>query len=272
MAKVKTQTITIQPMKIEHLTIDSDMQPRVTLTLEAIEEYMEAYQNGEAMPAIEIVTDGDRNWVVDGFHRMESAKRVGLDTITCSIRTGDRADAIWFASSANQRHGIRRTNRDKNRAVMMALVAKPASSLREIADHCGVSHVFVSLCKAKTEAVEELASEVEVEEVVEPETEVEQEELGAIEMEMINAEKAIKGVMMLIDGLSERVGALVVGAHGKFIVGQSVMSDLANAKSGLRFGIPHCECPLCETQGCETCRHTGWVSKRQWDLIPRTQK
>lgn len=267
----KNPTAIIQPMKIEHLTIDAEMQPRVTLTLEAIEEYCDVYRNGDTFPPIDVVTNGDRNWVVDGFHRIESAKRVGLETITCSIRRGSRTDALWFASASNQRHGIRRTNRDKNRAVMMALIAKPTSSNRDLADHCGVSHTFVNLCKAKTEAIEELAIEVEVEEVVETETEV-QEELGAIEMEMINAERAIKGVMMLIDGLSERVGALVVGAHGKFIVGQSVMSDLANAKSGLKFGIPHCECPLCETQGCETCRHTGWVSKRQWDLIPRTQK
>jgi hypothetical protein len=62
------------------------------------------------------------------------------------VTLGTRNDALWLAVSANQDHGLQRTNADKQRAVKAALRHPKAKDLgtREIAKHVGVSHEMVA--------------------------------------------------------------------------------------------------------------------------------
>lgn len=93
-----------------------------------------------------------------------------------------------------------------------------------------------------------------------------------IEIKMKRATEDIKVALKLLKTVRDSLDELAKSQSGVFLVKQSVESDLKNARSGLRFGLPYSHCPICVGTGCVTCRNSGWVSKRQWDLIPRTQK
>jgi hypothetical protein len=55
-------------------------------------------------------------------------------------------DAEWEALSMNAAHGLRRTNADKRRVVLRAVVSPAAAEASNyaIADHCGVSFAMVA--------------------------------------------------------------------------------------------------------------------------------
>lgn len=61
--------------------------------------------------------------------------------LRCEVRQGTREDARWFAYSANQTHGQRRSNPDKQRAVLLALKHPNGAKMSDekIAEHVGVS-------------------------------------------------------------------------------------------------------------------------------------
>src|SRR4051794_18625155 len=66
---------------------------------------------------VTVYDDGERYWLVDGFHRIAAAAILGHDTIACDVRPGTLRDAVAHAVGANAAHGLRRTNDDKRRAV-----------------------------------------------------------------------------------------------------------------------------------------------------------
>lgn len=91
-------------------------------------------------------------WLADGFHRVAAAKQAGLADIEAIVHDGGRREALLHAVGANARHGLRRTNADKRRAVEMML-ADPewcARSDNWIAGKCGVSHTFVGTVRTST--------------------------------------------------------------------------------------------------------------------------
>jgi hypothetical protein len=75
--------------------------------------------------------------------------------IDADVREGSKLDAIKFALSANETHGLRRTQADKRNAVLTALADPEWKELsgREIAKLCNVSHDLVARVKRETSAV-----------------------------------------------------------------------------------------------------------------------
>lgn len=256
---------------IKQITMDKELQPRMALTKEAVEEYVLAMQEGAVMPPCVVVFDGTKHWLCDGFHRVTAAQQLKLKAIRCEVVEGTREDAMWLAAAANLKHGVRRTNSDKRRAVGMALLCKPSSSLRQVAEHCSVTHEFVRQCKQQVQAVTDL--EVEAEEAVaEAIADGVAEDGNAVEARMSAAEAAIKSTIGVVQSAIDAVNALLQTRHSAFVFQQRVLTDLKNAKTALRQSSPHEVCPLCDGEGCETCKMTGWVTKQQWDLIPAEQK
>ena len=135
---------------VKHLDLalirtDGGTQPRTMLDDALIDEYAEALRNGAEFPPIIVYDDGANYWLTDGFHRVHAAARCDLATIAAEVHFGTLAEAQWFSYSVNQTHGLRRTNEDKRRAVEAALRHPFAGrySSREIARHCGVSHMTI---------------------------------------------------------------------------------------------------------------------------------
>jgi hypothetical protein len=115
------------------------------MNLGVIMEYAEALRNDAQFPPIEVYSDGSEFWLVDGFHRLNAHREAALSKIAAVVIEGTFEDAKWAACGANKSHGLRRLNKDKERAVREALLLPRTAAMtdRQIADHCGVSHVTV---------------------------------------------------------------------------------------------------------------------------------
>ena len=79
------------------------------------------HKSGAKPAACHAVFDGTDYWLADGFHRFWAAKEAGLTEIYEEIHPGTLRDAILFSLSANSKHGLRRTNADKRKAVQTLL-------------------------------------------------------------------------------------------------------------------------------------------------------
>ena len=167
-----------QLISLESLVIDTKYQTRVSMNECAIADYADAIRQAGVwpFPPIKVV----RKVLVDGFHRIEAARRViaapgtpadlrrALQNIPCERVEVDPANndisdlALQHALAANHAHGLRPSNADKRRAVELALDRWPDKSDREIATMTGTSHPFVGRVRGEL-ALETLPLETESE-------------------------------------------------------------------------------------------------------------
>lgn len=140
------QGIEMQELELHKIRIDGGTQSRVELHHRTVEEYSEAMGEGAEFPPIVVFFDGSSYWLADGFHRYFAADHAGISSLPTDIRTGTQFDAQLFSYGVNSSHGLRRSNADKNKAVLGALQHPVSSkwSHNQIAKHCGVSHTFVN--------------------------------------------------------------------------------------------------------------------------------
>jgi protein gp37 len=132
-------------LALDVLTLDSDVQPRDTMSSEIIKEYAGLYREGHTLAPIVVFQSGIDYWVADGFHRVSAARQAGLTEIHADVQEGRKRDAIFYACSSNT-HGKARTTADKRRAIMRLLDDGEWQGMsdREIARHCGVDTKTVS--------------------------------------------------------------------------------------------------------------------------------
>lgn len=106
---------------------------------------------GESFRPLQVVDTDEGLVLVDGCHRLEAAKQIGLKEILCTIHKGDYRHAKLLSASANILNGLHRTNADKRRAVMKVLSDPQWYQWSDqlIARHCGVTQPFVSKLRAK---------------------------------------------------------------------------------------------------------------------------
>ena len=132
-------------MKLTEITVDSSLQGRCKLNQEVVDEYSETLREGGKLPAIKVFRVGSSHYLVDGWHRYFAHKKAGLADIEVSVIEGTMREATLYAVGANDDHGLRRTNDDKRKAVMMLLDDLEWSewSDREIAKASKVSFMTV---------------------------------------------------------------------------------------------------------------------------------
>ena len=137
----------MQTISLDTIRTDGGTQPRAQIDALAIAEYAEAMRGGAAFPPLVVFEDkeGER-WLADGFHRLAAARQVGSAELPCHLHHASRRDAVLYACGANTAHGLRRTNSDKRRAVLVLLQDDEWAqwSDREIGRQCRVSNRFVS--------------------------------------------------------------------------------------------------------------------------------
>jgi len=132
-------------VSVTSLRTDGGTQVRAQIDLFTVEDYADAMLNGATFPAVVAYYDGTDYWLADGFHRVEAAKRANVE-LAVDVRAGTVRDAKLHAAGSNADHGLRRTNEDKRRAVLMLLKDDEWKrwSDREIARKAGVTHPFVT--------------------------------------------------------------------------------------------------------------------------------
>jgi hypothetical protein len=244
-------------VKVDDLMLSKQYQPRSGLDEETIEEYAEDIKDG-TFPPIEVVIVDDKMFVVDGFHRVEACRDAKIKEIKAVVRKGNKHLAQWLAACSNRKHGLRRTNADKRRAVKMALQAAPAASLREIADHCGVSHELVRSVKEPEPAKAKADPKPEKtgpKDVLPPTPQGEHDP---------KSKEAARQVLVALLGecetLRARFNAVAKLPAGTFLSMQTAMSEIDNLKSCVKSAMPTvCVC---------TARAKAARTARSWDGCP----
>lgn len=137
--------------ELDWLTI---IQSRAEINEQLIDEYATLMAEGDtAFDPVDAVRDGQGQiYVWDGYHRLHAARRAHY-RLAVRVKPGTQTEAEWLAIGANQKHGLRRSNQDKQRSVRLALLHPNGSRLsnREISRHCGVDHATVGKIRRELE-------------------------------------------------------------------------------------------------------------------------
>lgn len=138
------------------------IQSRAEIDLDLVEEYAQMMLDGVQFDAVQAVADEKTIYVYDGFHRGEAARKT-KQLLLVSARPGSQDEARWLALAANQRHGMRRSIADREKIVKLALMHPFGAKLsdRQVANHCGVSHPFVSKIRGELEVTGNISSQIE---------------------------------------------------------------------------------------------------------------
>lgn len=133
-------------IKLNDIHINGGTQPREDIDIDIVQEYAEAMKEGDQFPPVVVFNDGAKYWLADGFHRYHASNAIDYLEIEAEVKNGTKRDAILYSVSANAKHGLRRTNADKRKAVLTLLNDEEWSgwSDREIARQCEVSNRMVS--------------------------------------------------------------------------------------------------------------------------------
>lgn len=131
----------MKAIPVDRLDVEKGIQIRAGLNQAIVDEYVEAMLAGHTFPPILVFESnaGAPLVIVDGFHRLAAAVKAGAEKIMVEVRQGDRAAALKAALVANAVHGLRRSNRDKKRAIDVAIQEFPNLSARQYAEMCDVS-------------------------------------------------------------------------------------------------------------------------------------
>jgi uncharacterized ParB-like nuclease family protein len=145
-APAENRAAPIAEVALDQIVVDPDCQLRAAGSKATVQEYADAIADGASFPPVVVFRDaGGRHWLADGFHRFEAHKAAGRQTIAADVHQGERRDAVLYAASANAKHGLRRTQEDKRRAIL-ALLSDPEWrqwSDRKIAERTATDHKTV---------------------------------------------------------------------------------------------------------------------------------
>jgi ParB-like nuclease domain len=144
------------PVPLDRIASNADLQTRVRIHTSVVRAYAAAMKEQQIdgalkFPPVVLFTDGNDYWLSDGFHRVLAARQAGLTEIPAEVRSGGLRDTLLYGLSANNFHGLPRTNADKRKAVE-CLLADPEwnqSSDREIGRRCQVGHRFVGRMRSR---------------------------------------------------------------------------------------------------------------------------
>lgn len=134
---------TTETVEIAILCRERELQSRAATDDDTINAYAELLANGVKLPAPAVFRDGDLLRVADGHHTIAAYEERGETRVAVRVRYGTREDAILYAAGANATHGLRRTSKDKRRAVELVLGVHPSWSNGVVAAHCAVSDGLV---------------------------------------------------------------------------------------------------------------------------------
>jgi len=110
-------------LRLDQIHRDGGTLMRARLNRAVILDYAERYHEKLPMPPPVVFYDGKQHWLADGHHRTSALDLVLPEgaLIEVDLRRGTLRDAILYAASANEEHGLRRTREDRCIAVATLL-------------------------------------------------------------------------------------------------------------------------------------------------------
>lgn len=279
-------------MNIKINELDLTLQSRFSMNKEKIEEYAAEMKDGIVFDPIKVIDTRDGKFLVDGYHRVEATKRLGLDEIAAEVVPGTKVVALKEAIAANAKHGIQRTNEDKLHALQMAwenreqLFACSNPTCREIAEIVKVSKTFVNdfiknirlsaADKSEKEGENEPTAE-ENEAFVSP-----QKQAALLKMKVdIYGTPIPEKLLPVFAAALPREATRHLRKASKLIKRAYKMADvnfpaadqravafLTNLEEHLKRHAAHCVCRACLGKGCDTCHKLGFITPAIYDRLP----
>jgi ParB-like chromosome segregation protein Spo0J len=139
---------------IGELVLIPELNPRQKLCEETIIRYMESFP---ALPPVRVQRGS--NTVVDGFHRVEAAVRLGLEEIPVDAEDIPDEELTLVAGLANVQHGQPLTRTERNK-LAVALVTRYGKLREEAADLLGISPSAVTLALREHQFNEQLSDKL----------------------------------------------------------------------------------------------------------------
>lgn len=133
-----------------------DLCLREKLREDTIQRYQLNYQRGITMEPVQVYKVNDELLLVDGFHRLQAAKKAGLTVINAKVSAGTLKDALVAAAKANCDHGLAWSRKEKRSAIAAYLKAWPERANGWIAEELRVDDATVRDVRGDLEAVSEI--------------------------------------------------------------------------------------------------------------------
>jgi len=271
---------------------------------DVVADYAASYKAKVKMPQPVIVFDPatKSSWVADGMHRITAAMQIKLKAIPCDVITGTYEDCVKLALSANQTHGLRRSNKDKRQCVSTAIKTWPDISNRHIAEMMGVDDKTVGTIRKELEeecAVAPTPVRTGKDDKKQSSEKKDSEPSGA-EIPHLTPQKSkkkeikdqtgypIPSECLLVWNRSHEVGhiltalgniksVLVAARDDDDILYREVnfstaISDLDKAWHAIQCALPYAVCTVCQGRPdmqpkgqCRMCKGRGMISKFRYD-------
>jgi len=125
---------------------DEDLQMRVSTDFDHVDAIKEAITEKVELPPVDVWQEKDTElyFLGDGHHRYIAHELLGKKEMLCNIHQGGRDAALEYAFGANREHNaLRRTTKDKQKALAKANKHHPKLSIRKLAELVGVGKSMV---------------------------------------------------------------------------------------------------------------------------------
>ena len=126
-------------LNIDRLVIDPSFQVRKQTDHQKVREYARAMENGVRFPPLTVAKVDGVLFLVDGFHRYEAHRSLGVQWVDADVRQMTLKEALRTSAVCNLNHGLPLTKTEKRRAFKQFidggghLKGKRFKSYREIA-------------------------------------------------------------------------------------------------------------------------------------------
>jgi len=272
-----------QAISLDKIVTDAGTQMRVTLLESAVAEYAGLLSDVKQWPfdlPLTVFHDGTDYYLADGFHRYMAAVRSERSSAPCSVITGSVRDAVKYALSANARHGLRRTNDDKRKAVQTALDDDEWSELssRAIAEICGVGKNLVESLRVDSTGLKgqlnpRISKDGKKRPASQPKKDMKPEkeaEPDCVPKTVAPADPfasqqdfaaTIHAAATHVDKLIHTVREMAEQDGGVWLDTTTIEMQAKSLKAEIRAAAFWIVCPACDGQGCKECRKHGWLAK-----------
>lgn len=283
----------IKLISIADLTTEG-FQTRAGLCPAVIKEYTELLKSGGHLPPIRVVREiqspTTKYYLVDGYHRVDSAKRAGRTMLDAEVSDGDRIAALRLALKANSAHGLRRTNADKRAALKIAwnhrqelFGGEPSNEM--LAEAVGVCKRWVIKMRKHLSRGEPFTSSARI--GMDGKTRNSQSQIPSPQSPLTDrfetpiperlapafAAPRFKELLRKLRDVQEGITEELENGNIAFCkVSQSTLITVKNAVEDLKSEMPFCVCRVCSGQGCRACGNTGIQKKSEYDRNPTEVK
>jgi len=147
----------MKKLNILNIRIDGGTQPRQAINYDVVKNYAEAMREGTVFPPVTVFFDGAEYWLADGFHRYHGHKANATASIDAEVHQGSLDDAKEYSYGANKDRGLSMSAED-NKEIVRKMLLDPRYkdwTQARIANHVGVTAMFVSRVKASMEIKDE---------------------------------------------------------------------------------------------------------------------